>query len=190
MIVETIITTENGDGTIHVAPMGVRQENGYYVISPFRPSETLNNLERTGEAVMNLTDDVRIFAGCVTGRQEKWPTQPAKKIQGGILEAALAHTELRVDHVQGDDERPRFYCTGLASFNHRPFPGFNRAQAAVLEWFPGKPFSLDNYRSLQMDSLCNKENHEPTTIESIVPLYLGRNDSRNHYYNYRKKARR
>jgi uncharacterized protein YbjT (DUF2867 family) len=27
-------------------------------------------------------------------------------------------------------------------------------QAAMLEYFPGKPFSLDNYRSLQVDSVC------------------------------------
>ena len=32
-------------------------------------------------------------------------------------------------------------------------------QAAILEWFPGKPFSLDNYRSLQSDSVCSKKFH-------------------------------
>lgn len=51
-------------------------------------------------------------------------------------------------------------------------------QAAVLELVPGKPFSLDNYRSLQVDSVCPKGFPEifgitPKSMESIVPGYLG-----------------
>ncbi|MGH8413927.1 MAG: complex I NDUFA9 subunit family protein [Gammaproteobacteria bacterium] len=52
-------------------------------------------------------------------------------------------------------------------------------QAAVLEWVPGKPFSLDNYRSLKQDSVC-KENGfaafgiNPVALEAVVPAYLGR----------------
>ncbi|MGH8397880.1 MAG: complex I NDUFA9 subunit family protein [Gammaproteobacteria bacterium] len=52
-------------------------------------------------------------------------------------------------------------------------------QAAILEWVPGKPFSLDNYRSLKLDSVC-KENGfaafgiEPVALEAVVPTYLGR----------------
>ena len=49
----------------------------------------------------------------------------------------------------------------------------SRMQAGMLEYFPGKPFSLDNYRSLQTDSVCHCEQREPTTLESIVPTYLG-----------------
>jgi len=64
MINETIITTLNEDGSVHIAPMGVRQEGELFVIAPFKPSTTLQNLERSGQAVINMTDDVRIFAGC------------------------------------------------------------------------------------------------------------------------------
>lgn len=50
-------------------------------------------------------------------------------------------------------------------------------QAAVLEFAPGKPFSLDNYRSLQIDSVCEKGFPEvfgiaPTSLEEIAPGYL------------------
>ena len=50
-------------------------------------------------------------------------------------------------------------------------------QAAVLEFFPGKPFSLDNYRSLQRDSVCDAEfpqlfNIHPVSLETIAPTYL------------------
>ncbi len=51
-------------------------------------------------------------------------------------------------------------------------------QAALLEFFPGKPFSLDNYRSLKVDSVCPQGfpgilGITPTALESVVPTYLG-----------------
>ncbi len=50
-------------------------------------------------------------------------------------------------------------------------------QALSLEFVPGKPFSLDNYRSLQIDSVCDKGFPEifgitPTGLEEIAPDYL------------------
>lgn len=45
-------------------------------------------------------------------------------------------------------------------------------QANILEYMPGKPFSIDNYRSLQKDSICADASPCPTTLESIVPSYV------------------
>ncbi len=78
------------------------------------------------------TDDVRVFAGCLTGRRS-WPTRAADKVQGAVLDTALSHWELAVDAVTEDDLRPRFSCRVVHVANHRPWGGFNRAQAAVLE---------------------------------------------------------
>jgi len=54
-----------------------------------------------------------------------------------------------------------------------------RLQANILEFAPGKPFSMDNYRSLQKDSICpnidQDKNACSTTLESIVPKYLQNN---------------
>jgi NADH dehydrogenase len=55
--------------------------------------------------------------------------------------------------------------------------GLSWLQAATLEFMPGKPFSLDNYRSLQIDSVCEKGFPEmfgitPTSLEEIAPGYL------------------
>ena len=52
-------------------------------------------------------------------------------------------------------------------------------QAAVMEWLPGKPFSLDNYRSLRLDNLCRDNGLAgfgitPAALEAVVPTYLGR----------------
>ena len=54
-------------------------------------------------------------------------------------------------------------------------------QAAMLEFVPGKPFSLDNYRSLKIDSVCDKGfpevfGVEPASLEEIAPTYLARNN--------------
>lgn len=47
-------------------------------------------------------------------------------------------------------------------------------QAGVFEYLPGKPFSLDNYRSLQHDNVCPESAaHCPTALEAIAPTYLG-----------------
>ncbi len=132
MIKETIITTLNEDGSIHIAPMGVRHEDDYYVIAPFKPSTTLKNLERSGQAVINMTDDVRIFAGCLTGHYD-WPTIDVSAINGKRLAAALSHIEIEVAHKEGDGLRPVFYCSEKHQETHAPFMGLNRAKAAVLE---------------------------------------------------------
>lgn len=57
--------------------------------------------------------------------------------------------------------------------------GLSYLQAALLEFAPGKPFSLDNYRSLQVDSVCEKGPSEifdirPVSLEAIAPGYLRR----------------
>ncbi len=132
MIFETIVTTLYADGRVHIAPMGVREEDGFIIISPFRPSTSLDNLLREQSGVINYTDDVRVFAGCLTGRWQ-WPTLPVESIRGARLAGALAHTEVRLDRVEDDPVRPRLICKPSHHAHHSPFRGYNRAQAAVLE---------------------------------------------------------
>jgi hypothetical protein len=132
MIRETIVTTQNLDGRVHIAPLGLIVEGEHLIIAPFRPSQTLENLRANPHAVANYTDDVQIFAGCLTGRKD-WPVHPATRVPGAVLNAALAHAELKVETVTEDDLRPRFRCKVVHEAVHAPFHGFNRAQAAVVE---------------------------------------------------------
>lgn len=132
MIQEIIVTTQNEDGTTHIAPMGIREENGLIVIAPFKPSATLENIQRNKSAVVNRIDDVRIFAGCLTGRKD-WPLVATEKITGQRLEAALSHVELEMESFEDDELRPRFYLKPVIEITHSAFKGFNRAQSAVLE---------------------------------------------------------
>ncbi len=132
MIQELIVTTQNHAGITHIAPMGVHILDDGLLILPFRPSTTLNNLLETKTAVLNYCDDVRVFAGCLTGRRD-WPLRPAERINGQVLACVLAHSEVEVVRVEEDAIRPKVFCRILHTVNHAPFNGFNRAQYAVLE---------------------------------------------------------
>jgi hypothetical protein len=132
MIFETIVTSIDEAGNPHVTPFGVRHEGDFVVISPYKPSTSLNNVLATKCAVMNLTDDVRVFAGALTKRQP-WQLVETNKIKGFRLVDCLSHIELALDEVRDDAMRPQLVMKKVAEFNHKPFAGFNRAQAAVLE---------------------------------------------------------
>jgi hypothetical protein len=132
MIRESIITTLSAAGALHIAPMGVIWREGAPVLAPFHPSRTLDNLRENPFAVINHTDDVRVFAGCLTGRRD-WPVGPAETISGAVLVGALSHQELAVESIDEDPVRPRFRCRVVHEATHAPFHGFNRAQAAVIE---------------------------------------------------------
>ncbi len=68
----------------------------------------------------------------------------------------------------------------------------SRLQAEILEYVPGKPFSRDNYLSLQIDSVCDAPFPDvfgitPSRLEDIVPRYLGPSRSLR-YARYRSHA--
>ena len=53
----------------------------------------------------------------------------------------------------------------------------SRCQAVLMDFVPGKPFSSDNYRSLQLDSVSRHNGLldlgiKPSRMDAIVPLYL------------------
>jgi uncharacterized protein len=132
MIRETIVSTADSAGRVHLAPIGIIADDGGWIIAPFHPSTTLNNLRAVPFAAANFTDDVRIFAGCLTGRSQ-WPTAPCEEIPVPRLADALAHAELAITRITENELRPRFHCRVLRTVAHAPFKGFNRAQAAVIE---------------------------------------------------------
>lgn len=52
-----------------------------------------------------------------------------------------------------------------------------RMQANIMQWLPGKPFTPDNYKSLQVDSVCsgpfpNVFEIEPRSMKSTLGSYL------------------
>lgn len=66
-----------------------------------------------------------------------------------------------------------------------------RVQATVMGWVPGKPFSRDNYDSLQTDSICpDASGRQPTSVEAVMPRYIGSAGHRARQQRSRQWARR
>ena len=70
----------------------------------------------------------------------------------------------------------------------------SRLQAAFLGLAPGKPFTLDNYHSMQIDSVCHDNGLarlgiSATPLEAIVPGYLSCISERSRYDVFRRNIR-
>ncbi len=131
-IVETIVTTV--DGTARRAYRASRSDRGRRRLD-HRALQAVAHARQPDQqpfAVASHTDDVRVIAGCVTGRRD-WPTVAADRVMGVRLAGAVSHWELEVACVSEDEQRPRFHCRVVHEASHAPWGGYNRAQAAVLE---------------------------------------------------------
>ena len=132
MIIETIVTSMAPDGSINFAPMGVEWGEEIIVLKPFLETTTFRNLRESRTAVVNLTDDVMLFAqGAVSSPQFPW--RPAAVVRGAVLEAACSWREIEVATIDDTPPRSRIEGRVVHSGFSREFVGFNRARHAVLE---------------------------------------------------------
>ena len=132
MILETIVTTVDGQGTINFAPMGVEWGEETIVLKPFLETTTFRNLRDSGAAVVNLTDDALLFAqGAISSPQ--FPSVPAVVVRGAVLQAACSWRELEVLAIDASPPRSRIDTRVVHRGVTREFIGFNRARNAVLE---------------------------------------------------------
>ena len=52
---------------------------------------------------------------------------------------------------------------------------FSKLQAMSMEFIPGKPFSIDNYNSCKIDSICKSDFIFYSDLETIIPTYISSN---------------
>ena len=132
MIVETIVTTRAADGAINCAPMGVEWGDETIILKPFLTTATYRNVAATGTAVVNLTDDVRVFARAAVSNPT-YDTVPASAVDGVVLADCCSWRELKVRSVDSSPPRARIDTEVVHRGTRREFLGFNRACHAVLE---------------------------------------------------------
>jgi hypothetical protein len=132
MIIESIVTSMAADGTINFAPMGVEWGESTLVLKPFLETTTFRNVRETRVAVVNITDDVMLFARAAISSPE-YPWVPATVVRGVVLEAACSWRELEVVTLDDTPPRSRIEARVLHHGFRREFIGFNRARFAVLE---------------------------------------------------------
>jgi uncharacterized protein len=136
VIVETIVTTVGEDGTVNCAPMGVEWDpiasGADVVLKPFLETTTYRNVVATRTAVVNLTDDVRVFARAAISNPQ-YPTVPAVAVRGVVLSDCCSWREIEVRAIDSTPPRSRVQTVVVHAGSRRDFIGFNRASHAVLE---------------------------------------------------------
>jgi hypothetical protein len=134
VIIETIVTTLDANGAVNVAPMGVEWDGGddAPVLKPFLETATYRNVVVTGAAVVNLIDDVGVFARAAISNPD-YPVIPAVAVRGVVLRDACSWRELTVRSIDSTPPRSRVETSIAHRGFHREFIGFNRARHAVLE---------------------------------------------------------
>jgi hypothetical protein len=132
VIIETIVTTVGTDGVVNCAPMGVEWNEDLIVLKPFLETATYRNVVATGTAVVNLTDDVRLFARAAISNPSH-PTVPATVVSGVVLADCCSWREIEVRSVDNTPPRSRIETAVVHRGTRREFIGFNRASHAVLE---------------------------------------------------------
>ena len=73
--------------------------------------------------------------------------------------------------------------------------GLSRTMASLLQFAPGKPMTPDNFRSMQLDSVCNcnglaRLGIAPKSIDAIMPMHFQRSNETGRFDLYRRSARR
>ncbi len=71
----------------------------------------------------------------------------------------------------------------------------SRLQAKILQYVPGQPFTMDNYQSMQRDSVCQQNGLAalgitPTSTETIMPQHFAGTSKSARYNTLRKGSRR
>lgn len=67
-------------------------------------------------------------------------------------------------------------------------PLITPAMNMLIPGFKEARFSIDNYRSLLVDSVCDDAETQKTAIEDIVPQYLGKKNNQHRYDKFRSGA--
>ena len=136
MIIEGIVTSQNHEGVLNIAPMGpiVDESLSWFRLRPFQTSTTFRNLEATRCGVFHVVDDVLLIAQAAFNRLPlEVPTRPAETISGRVLESACRWYEFRVETLDASQERSEIHCVVTHTGILCEFFGFHRAKHAVLE---------------------------------------------------------
>jgi hypothetical protein len=136
VIIEGLLTTQNPDGSVNVAPMGPIIEGDFerLLFRPFPGSATYANLPRTRCGVFHLIDDVLLLVQTALNLpHDVPPTEPARTIEGAVLLECCRWYELQIEAIDESGERPLMSAKPIHAGRRRDGWGFNRARHAVIE---------------------------------------------------------
>ena len=136
MILEGIVTTRNPDRSVNISPMGPIVDGAMerLLLRPYQTSTTYQNLKRTGEGVLHVTDDVLLLAQAAVGQPDPLPPMcDAQAVDGVILADACRWYAFRVESLDDRQKRTEITARVIDRGTIRDFFGFNRGKHAVVE---------------------------------------------------------
>jgi hypothetical protein len=136
MILEGIVTTRNPDRSVNISPMGPRVDVAMerLLLRPYQTSTTYQNLKRTGEGILHVTDDVLLLAQAAVGQPDPPPPMwDAQAVDGAILADTCRWYAFRVESLDDRHERTEIAARVVDRGTIREFFGFNRGKHAVVE---------------------------------------------------------
>lgn len=156
MILESIVTTTNVDGSPNISPMGPRIQQSVvsekpatlphsaqtdpaftrFELRPFDTSTTFANLKRHRQGVLHVDDNVELFARTAVSKIETADLPPlakAETIDGHIIQSACRAYEFKIESIDESGPRMSLICEIVKAHRLRDFFGFNRAKHAVIE---------------------------------------------------------
>jgi hypothetical protein len=133
MIIETILSTRDGQGKPNFAPMGIEYvPSGNVILRPFKTSRTWQNLLSTSFAVVNIVESALPFVLCALGNPEL-PSFPARRVSCPVLRSAAKWIELELVEREEDENRGKCLFKVLHEEGTACFQGHNRARCALIE---------------------------------------------------------
>lgn len=138
MIIEGIITTQDPDHQMHVAPIGphVDRSLNHWVLKPFQSSTTFRNLRLHHRAVFHVIDDGLMLIQAVLGLSNAANNRPSAEFRDGIgwiLKDACRAFPLQIIDWDTSQDRAIATCRHEPCIEIRPFWGWNRASHSLLE---------------------------------------------------------
>jgi hypothetical protein len=141
LIVETIVSTFNFNGTPNAAPMGAIMENEQTLaLNIFNTSTTSRNLKYTKCAAINITNDIEIFYKTAFKEKQmrgKLPQEWFSKsglINAPLLICASATIEVSIINQLFFEEKTRFICKVESINSAKVYPKiYCRAFGACIE---------------------------------------------------------
>lgn len=163
MIVEGIITTEDENGKMHVAPIGPHVDPDFstWTLYPFQTSTTFSHLHRSGRAVFHITDDAFLLTASVLGlgnsstsgsitdsssadsrekRYSPWVAQITRARSatfrsdlGWVLDRCHRYVGLQITQWDTSAPRATAVCGVVSQGSNGDFWGWNRAKHSLLE---------------------------------------------------------
>jgi hypothetical protein len=132
LIVEGIVTSQNADGTINVAPMGPLVDASFdtLILRPFQTSTTYENLARNRRGVFHVVDDVELIAKSAIGASGDLQFCDEKPL---VLTGACRWYEFKVVSIDDAHDRASMIARTVDRGSLREFMGFNRAKHATVE---------------------------------------------------------